>query len=83
MQKKGHVTWNITSCEGHVRKSLYQDSEYEIQAILDKRTHYRKIQYLIYWKEYPVYDATWKPLDNLKNARDAIAKFEELWHSGN
>jgi len=53
-----------------------QDSEYEVQAILDKRTYYRKIQYLVHWKGYPAYDATWEPLDNLKNAQDMIVRFE-------
>jgi len=59
-----------------------QDAEYEVQAILDKRTHYRKVQYLVHWKGYPAYDATWEPLDNLKNAQDAIARFENSGRSG-
>ena len=60
-----------------------QDSEYEVQAILDKRTYYHKIQYLVYWKGYSAYDAIWEPLDNLKNARDLIIRFENSGWSDN
>jgi hypothetical protein len=35
------------------------DEFYEIEAILDSRFHYRKIQYLVQWKGYD--HATWEP----------------------
>ncbi|CAG8736172.1 32924_t:CDS:1, partial [Racocetra persica] len=36
-----------------------EDSEeHEVEAILDKRTYYRHLQYLVKWKGHPLYDAT-------------------------
>ncbi|CAG8754581.1 6705_t:CDS:1, partial [Racocetra persica] len=32
--------------------------EHEVKAILDKRTYYRRLQYLVKWKGHPLYDAT-------------------------
>jgi hypothetical protein len=55
-----------------------QDDEYEVDSILDKRTHYRKTQYLVKWKGYPSYDATWEPLEYLVHAQDAITEYEAL-----
>jgi len=41
---------------------INNDEEYEI---LDKRTHYGKIQYLIKWKRYTLSVASWEPEENL------------------
>ena len=51
------------------------EEEYEVQEILDKRRHRGKIQYLVHWKGYPRYDATWEPMSNLKNATEAIQDY--------
>jgi hypothetical protein len=55
--------------------------EFEVEKILDKRIHRRgrgsTVEYLIKWKGYADYDATWEPVENLKNAEEAIADFEE------
>jgi hypothetical protein len=51
-------------------------AEFEVETILDKRTHRRRIEYLVKWAGYPNYDATWEPLANLANASNAIAEFE-------
>ncbi|CAG8831910.1 9827_t:CDS:1, partial [Racocetra persica] len=51
--------------------------EYEVEAILDKRTYYRCLQYLVKWKGYPLYDATWEPLNKLDNYRDLVKEFEK------
>ena len=53
------------------------EEEYEVENILDKRTHYHKSQYLVKWTGYPLYDATWEPLDNLKNAMEKVNAFEK------
>ena len=58
-----------------VKISGSQDLEYEVQEILNKRRYYGKTQYLVLWKGYPRHDATWEPADNLKNAADALAKY--------
>jgi hypothetical protein len=35
------------------------------------------LYYLVKWKGYPAHDATWEPVDNLKNAKQAIKDFEK------
>ncbi|KAG4094185.1 chromo domain-like protein [Neocallimastix lanati (nom. inval.)] len=44
---------------------INNEEEYEVEQILDKRTHYGKIQYLIKWKGYPLSEASWEPEENL------------------
>ena len=34
------------------------EPEFEVEKVLDKRTYYRKPQYLIKWKGYPLHEAT-------------------------
>ena len=49
--------------------------EFEVEAIIDKRTHYGKTQYLVTWKGYRPEDSTWEPLSNLDNAKSLIDEF--------
>jgi len=51
--------------------------EQEVEAILDKRTYYRRLQYLVKWKGHPLHDATWEPLKNLENYKDLVKEFEK------
>jgi hypothetical protein len=56
--------------------------EYEVEGILDKRIkrfgNKTKVEYLVKWKNYPEYDATWEPEDALGNAQDSIQDFNEM-----
>ncbi len=52
--------------------------EYEVETILDKRTLRNRPQYLVKWKGYPLHDATWEPLGNLKNAKEMVKEFEAM-----
>ena len=54
-----------------------EKEEYEVETILDKNIVKRKIYYLVKWKGYPSYDATWEPAENLVNAPEKIKEFEE------
>ncbi|KAE8260696.1 hypothetical protein A4X09_0g7746 [Tilletia walkeri] len=51
--------------------------EYEVEAILSKRTYRRQVQYLVKWAGYPLYDATWESVDNLTNSQRLIQAFED------
>ena len=53
------------------------EPEYEVEAILKKRHHRSRVQYLVKWKGYPLHDATWEPLSNLQNCQDMVRAFEK------
>ena len=56
---------------------LVQDTEeYEVETLIDKRIHRRRTEYLVKWLGYPVFEATWEPVQNLDNAQALIAEFE-------
>ena len=48
---------------------------YEVQRILDTRIFHGKRQYLVHWKGYQYYDATWEPEDHLQGSRTLINEF--------
>ena len=50
--------------------------EYEVEKILDKRIIRKKPQYLVKWLGYPLYDATWEPVENLKNCQEKVKEYE-------
>jgi hypothetical protein len=54
-----------------------EGEEWEVDRILDKRVKYGKQQYLVQWKGFPVYDATWESATNVSNAPKIIAAYEE------
>ena len=57
--------------------TLSDNSEkYEVETILDKRTFKGKTQYLVKWIGYPLHDATWEPVNHLKNANLKVKEFE-------
>ena len=37
------------------------DEKFEVETILRKRNHRRKIEYLVKWKGYPLHESTWEP----------------------
>jgi hypothetical protein len=54
--------------------------EYEVDKIFDKRERKygrgKRIEYLVLWKGYPIYEASWLPLSSLTNAKDMIDEYE-------
>jgi hypothetical protein len=55
---------------------INNNNEYEVESVLDKRTFRGKMQYLVKWLGYPLYDATWEPVGNLQNCKEKIKEFE-------
>jgi hypothetical protein len=49
---------------------------FEVEQILDHRTHRRHKQYLIKWLGYPLHDATW---ESAKNIRDDVPELVNLY----
>ena len=50
--------------------------EWEIEKILNKKKIRGVEKYLVWWKEFIVEGDTWERIENLKNAEEAIKKFE-------
>ena len=52
-----------------------EHDEYIVESILDMKMKHKKKFYLIKWKGYPLYDATWESESNLTNCHEALQKF--------
>ena len=53
-----------------------EPSEFEVEAVLDRRISAGKVQYLIKWKGFDQAENSWEPTVNLVNCRDLVDKFE-------
>jgi hypothetical protein len=53
------------------------EPEWEVEAVLNKRTRGRRTSYLVKWKGYPLEEASWEPADHLANAHKAIHAYEQ------
>lgn len=58
-----------------------QESEWEIEKIVDKRRRRNRVEYLVKWKGYDSHDNQWLPVSQLTNSRDVIKDFEESLNS--
>ncbi len=54
-----------------------ESEEFEVEKILQKRIFKNKVEYLVKWKGYDVYDSTWEPLSNLTNCQSLLKQFEK------
>ena len=48
-----------------------------VEKIIGKRIRAKKIQYLVKWEDYPEWESTWEPIQNVKHAQDAIEEYEQ------
>ena len=55
--------------------------EFEVSEILDSRINRGKLEYLVHWQGYEVYERTWKPAANLENVLKMIAEFHREYPS--
>lgn len=49
---------------------------YTVERILNKRNHHGVTQYLLKWKDYPIKESTWEPVENILD-RGLLAAYEE------
>ena len=51
------------------------EEEYIVEEVLNSWMSQWKLQYLVKWEGYSIEHNTWKYLDNLQNAADAVNEF--------
>jgi hypothetical protein len=55
--------------------TIEDHSEYEVERILDHRTHRNRTEFLVKWVGYPEYDASWEPQEHLQNAPEILRAY--------
>jgi reverse transcriptase-like protein/integrase-like protein/chromodomain-containing protein/aspartyl protease len=53
------------------------DTEYEVEQILDTRKHNKERQWLIKWKGYGHEENTWEPIKNLTNCQPLLRQYRQ------
>jgi hypothetical protein len=53
------------------------EGDWAVERILDHRRQGRRrtLQYLVHWKGYPQYEATWEPVENLDGALELVTEY--------
>ena len=57
---------------------ISEEDEWEVEKILDSRTHYRKLQYRVQWLGHDL-DLQWYPAGNFKHAPQKIQDFHSQY----
>ncbi|SPC66389.1 related to pol protein [Ustilago sp. UG-2017b] len=52
-----------------------EDLDFEVEALIDKRSHHGVTEYKVLWRGYPEEAASWEPVSNL-NCPDLIQEYE-------
>jgi hypothetical protein len=58
-----------------VRVEIEGQEEFEVQEVLDSKKIRGKLMYLVFWRGYPLCEATWEPAGNLVHAQDLVNRF--------
>jgi hypothetical protein len=53
--------------------------EFEVQEVLDSKKIRGKLLYLVFWRGYPLSEATWEPAGNLVHAQDLVNRFHQRY----
>lgn len=56
---------------------IQNEEEYEVEAVLDSRLHYRKLQYLVKWSGY--HEPTWEPAESLEHSQLLVKEFHQKY----
>jgi hypothetical protein len=53
--------------------------QWEVDKILDHRRigRTKRLQYLVSWKGYPIWESTWEPIENLEGALDLVTAYNQ------
>ena len=59
-----------------------EEEQYNVEQVLDERNYrrWKKKQYLVKWKGYPVLDNQWLDAKDMENAQELIAEFHNSNH---
>ena len=68
--------FNARNDDENEGSSEESEGEYEVEAILDKKTRRGKRYYLVKWSGWDSSHNTWEPLENLVNSSVLIEEFE-------
>ncbi|KID83641.1 pol polyprotein [Metarhizium guizhouense ARSEF 977] len=66
---------NNASAEENIE--VMNETEYEVERILDMRTKNKTRQYLIKWKNYGDEENTWEPTEHLKNCQHLLRQYHQ------
>ena len=50
----------------------YEETEFEVETIVDHRRILRTTEFLVGWKGYPESENTWEPEDHLLNCQQKL-----------
>jgi hypothetical protein len=53
--------------------------EFEVQEVSDSKKIRGKLMYLVFWRGYPPFEATWEPTRNLVHAQDLVNWFHQRY----
>jgi hypothetical protein len=62
---------------GEVVRDANGELEFEVDRILAQRGGQKRKQYLVKWKGYPLWEATWEKEDNLENSQQKLREFRQ------
>ena len=66
-----------TPVQTTMQHESYEETEFEVESIVDHRKILGITEFLIKWKGYPESENTWEPEDNLLNCRELLHHYRQ------